>query len=171
MSENNDLTSTNGLPGEEFNPVFITHEELNKKNENIDYSNVYESPTIKTRYFSTLIDLLVILLFSFGVSALFEEIGQVPDYTRGIFLVLVVFLYEPTLVSVGSTFGQFVLNIRVRSFKNPEKKLAFPLVFIRFMIKFFLGWLSFITVTFNINRRAIHDFASGSIVIANKIKK
>jgi uncharacterized RDD family membrane protein YckC len=118
-----------------------------------------------------LIDGIVILLLALGISTLLEKLGQVPDYARGILFVIVVVLYEPILVTIGTTVGQFFLNIRVRDFKNPGNKLAFPLVLLRFIVKIFLGWLSFITVTFNINRRAIHDFASGSIIISNKIEE
>jgi hypothetical protein len=171
MSENIDLTNNNDSLEQELPSVFIKLEELNEKKERIDYSKVYILPSIKTRYFSTLIDIIVITLLSLGISALFEKMGQVPDYVRGVLFVGVFILYEPVLISVGSTIGQLLLNIRVRKFKNPEKKLAFPSVFLRFVIKVLFGWLSFITVTFNINRLAIHDYACGSIMIANKIEE
>jgi hypothetical protein len=32
-------------------------------------------------------------------------------------------------------------------------------------VKGFLGWLSFITINFNDEHRAIHDFASDSVMI------
>ena len=156
--------------GQELPPVFIKTEEVDEKKKTIDYSKVYVLPTIKTRYFSMLIDVVVILMLALGITSLLEEIGQVPDYVRGILFVIVVILYEPILVTFGNTIGQLLLNIRVRQFNNPGKKLAFPIVLLRFIVKLFLGWLSFITVTFNLNRRAIHDFASGSIMIANRIK-
>lgn len=168
MSEIDDLRNKDIL-GNEMPPVFIITEKIREKKETIDYSKVYVLPTIKTRYFSMLIDVVVVLMLTLGITFLLEKIGEVPDYVRGILFVVVVILYEPILVTFGTTIGQLFLNIRVRQFNNPEKKLAFPIVLIRFIIKIFLGWLSFITVTFNINRRAIHDFASGSIMIANKI--
>jgi uncharacterized RDD family membrane protein YckC len=149
--------------------IYIKAEELPEKTEKIDYSKVYELPPIKVRYFSMLIDGICILVFSFALAMLFDKIGEVPDYVRGICFVLVVLLYEPILVSLGSTIGQLVMDIRVRSFQDPEKKLNFFLVIVRVSFKLILGWLSFLTVTFNTNRRAIHDFMSGSIVVAKKI--
>jgi uncharacterized RDD family membrane protein YckC len=154
--------------GQESQTVFIKTEGISENQAKIDYSKVYELPSIKTRYFSMLIDVIMILLLALGISSLFEKIGQVPDYVRGILFFVVVILYEPILVTFGTTIGQLLLNIRVRNFSNPTKKLTFPLVLLRFIIKIFLGWISFISVTFNVNRRAIHDFASGSIMIANK---
>ena len=117
-----------------------------------------------------MIDLLVILLLSLAISALFEKIGEVPNYVRGILFLIVFILYEPILVSFGATIGQLIMNIRVRSLKSPENKLVFHLALLRTIIKVLLGWLSFLTVTFNINRRAIHDFVSNSIMIANKLQ-
>jgi uncharacterized RDD family membrane protein YckC len=168
MEKIDDFTEKDILD-QDLGPVFIKAEEITEKKETIDYSKAYILPSIKTRYFSTLIDITVMLLLSLGISSLFERIGQVPDYVRGILFVVVFILYEPILVAFGSTVGQLILNIRVRNFYNPLKRVAFPMVFVRFVIKVFLGWLSFITVTFNINRRAIHDFVSGSVMISNRL--
>jgi uncharacterized RDD family membrane protein YckC len=170
MTESVDFTRDKDVPGQETPLVFIKTEESIEKPEEIDYSKVYVLPTIKTRYFSTLIDVLIIVLLSLGISSLLETIGQVPDYIKGILFLVVILLYEPILVAFGTTVGQFFLNIRVRNFEDPRIKLAFHLAIFRSFVKIILGWLSFITVTFNLNRRAIHDLASGSIVIANKIK-
>jgi len=155
---------------EELQPVFMNFEEISLKKATIDYSKVYVLPTIKTRYSSMLIDIVIMLIIAIGISSLFENIGDVPDYVRGILFVMVFVLYEPILVSFGATIGQLLMNIRVKKFKNPSQKIAFPLLIIRLLVKALLGWISFITVTFDINRRAIHDFACGSIMVANKIE-
>ena len=169
MNGENDLADNKHVSGLDLQPVFIKAGETQKKEEKTDYSKVYVLPSIKTRYFSTLIDIIVILLLSLAVSSLFEKVGQVPDYIRVVVFIIVVILYEPVLVSFGSTLGQLLLNISVRDFNNPEKKLVFHLAFLRLIVKAFLGWISFITITFNKNRRAIHDYAGNSIMISNKI--
>jgi uncharacterized RDD family membrane protein YckC len=145
-------------------PLFITTEE-NDENKKIDYSKTYILPSIKKRYFSTLIDILVIIGISLLISFLFEKIGEVPNSVRAILFIVVFILYEPLLVTFGATIGQLILNLRVRNFKNPDQKLFVTLAIIRTLFKVILGWLSFITVTFNTNRRAIHDFVSNSIMI------
>jgi len=170
MIEKNDSNVNDNILDQNLIPEYIKAEEIAEKKEKIDYSKVYELPTIKTRYISILIDGICLLLFALGISALFEKIGDVSGFVRGITFVIVIILYEPILVTLGCTIGQFFMNIRVRDFRNPEKKLSFYLVIFRFIIKIILGWLSFLTVTFNINRRAIHDLASGSIMIANKLE-
>jgi uncharacterized RDD family membrane protein YckC len=170
MTESVDFTKEKDVLGQETPQVYIKTEDLIEKPEKIDYTKIYELPTIKSRYFSTLIDVLIIVLLSLGISSLLEKIGQVPDYLKAILFVVVILLYEPILVSFGTTVGQFFLNIRVRNFRDPKTKLAFHQALLRSLVKILLGWVSFVTVTFNLNRRAIHDLASGSIVIANKIK-
>ena len=169
MTESVDFTKDKDVLGQETPLVFIKTEESIEKPEKIDYTKAYVLPTIKTRYFSTLIDVIIIVLLSLGISSLLEIIGQVPGYIKGILFLVIILLYEPILVAFGTTVGQFFLNIRVRNFKDPKIKLAFHLAILRSFVKIFLGWLSFITVTFNLNRRAIHDLASGSIVITKKI--
>lgn len=45
---------------------------------------------------------------------------------------------------------------------------AFYLYFqaiIRYIIKISLGWISFLTINSNYEKRAIHDFVAGSVVI------
>jgi uncharacterized RDD family membrane protein YckC len=169
MTNSENFTTPKDVLGQDLPPVFIKTEETLEKPEKVDYSKVYVLPTIKTRFFSMLIDVLVIILMALGISKLFDTIGEVPGLVRGILFALVVVFYEPVLVTFGSTIGQLLLNIRVRSFKNPDQKVAFHMIILRFAVKVFLGWLSFITVTYNINRRAIHDFISGSIMISRKI--
>jgi len=171
MTEPEELNVNNDVLEQQITPIFVKKESITEPIEPVDYSKVYILPSIKIRYFSTLIDICVIFLLALGVSSLFEMIGEVPDTIRGVLFVIVFILYEPILITLGATVGQFFLHIRVRRFNNPEKKVLFHLLLLRLLAKGLLGWLSFITVTFNPNRRAIHDYLSGSIMIANKIRE
>jgi len=169
MKNSKDHMKTEVVPDQGVPPVYIKNEDVSENKGKIDYSDVFVLPTIKTRYFSMLIDICVIVVVAIGASYFFEAIGEVPDYLRVIVFIIVFILYEPILVTLGSTVGQYFLNIRVRRFKDPGKRVLFHLLLLRLTVKALLGWISFITVTFNINRRAIHDIASGSIVIAQRI--
>jgi len=170
MNESEDFTKETDVLGQEMSPSFIKAEELTEKPTKIDYSKIYVLPTIKARYISMLIDVLIIVLISIALSSLFEIIGQIPGFVKGIIFVVIVLLYEPILITSGSTVGQLFMNLRVRDFKHPDQKLTFHLAILRTLIKILLGWLSFVTVTFNVNRRAIHDFASGSVMLSKRIK-
>jgi uncharacterized RDD family membrane protein YckC len=176
MKESEEFTKKKDVQDQEAPLVYLKTEELNEKPgepaekpEKIDYSKVYVLPTIKARYTSMLIDVLIIVLLSIGITSLIERVGGVPGFVKGILFIVVVLLYEPILVSSGTTIGQLIMNLRVRNFKQPDKKLTIQSAILRSAVKIFLGWLSFVTITFNVNRRAIHDMASGSIVISNKI--
>src|ERR1035437_4063967 len=98
--ENTELTQNDSLP------TFIKAEDIAEEVNKIDYSQTYELPSIKTRYFSILIDVIVIFMLSIGVSTILEKIGNVPGYVRGILFFIVVILYEPILVTFYSTVGQ-----------------------------------------------------------------
>jgi len=154
--------------GQDINPVFIQTEKVREKKEKIDHSQSFELPSIKTRYTSMLIDVLLIILISLGIAELLDSRNEIPGYVRGILFLIVVILYEPFLISFACTFGQLLMRIRVKKFRNPNERICIVNAIFRSIIKATLGWLSFITVTFNSNRRAIHDYVCGSIVIIKK---
>ena len=162
---NHPMTTT---PKHQTNDQPIYVEDKNELHNEIDLSKVYELPTIKTRYISTFIDLLIIFLASFGLAELFDAIGEVADYLRALGFALIVVMYEPILVTFGCTIGQLIMSIRVRRFKNPEKKITIIAALQRIVMKALLGWISFIMIIFNRHKRAIHDYVSGSIVIIPK---
>lgn len=129
----------------------------------------YEFPSLVSRiqaiFFDTLILIGVFILAAYVIS-LFKE---TPGWTRALVFITMAFLYDPFMVSIfGGTVGHRMMKIRVKSYKNPEKNIWIAEAFFRFFIKATLGWLSFITVTGNERKRAIHDYASGSIVIVVK---
>ncbi len=68
--------------------IFVKLEEINEDNEKvynsrvINHSKVFVLPSIKTRYFSTLIDGIVIVLLFIGVTTILQKYEQVPDYVR-----------------------------------------------------------------------------------------
>lgn len=169
MTDNNIYPNEN--LGDENSDEHSNEEKTAITNKEIDYSSIYELPTLTTRYKSILIDAICITLLFIGIATIFEKIGNIPDSVRGVTFVVVILLYEPILVSLGCTIGQFLMGIRVRDFKNPETKLNPILILVRFGVKVLLGWISFLTTTFNKNRRAIHDYASGSIMVASKLEK
>ncbi|NJK96334.1 MAG: RDD family protein [Bacteroidales bacterium] len=168
-----DLTSDEQIQHSELTDsvAFITSDNEAIKKEITDHSETYVLPSIKIRYASILIDAIVITLFAFSISSILDKIESVPDFVRGTLFIFLLGLYEPLLLSTGCTIGQLLLNIRVRRFNDPQKKIYFHMALIRFVIKVSLGWLSFITVTFNKNRRAIHDFAGNSVMITNTYPK
>jgi uncharacterized RDD family membrane protein YckC len=150
-------------------PIFVDTNDLDIDRGKKDYSKVYELPSIKARYISTLIDIMLIMLAIFGIVELLDKFENVPDYIRYV-LIAVVILYEPILTTISCTLGQLLMDIRVRKFKDPEKKVLFHEAIIRLLPKLILGWISFLLIIFSVNKRAIHDYVSGTIVIIPKRK-
>src|SRR5678815_2062789 len=126
-------------------------------------------PSLAKRIQSIFIDSLLIIVLMFLSAWILDKMN--PEQNEGdewIRIVLFIALwgvYEPLSMTLGCTLGNYLMKIRVRKHNNAGKKINLLQAYARFIIKFFLGWLSFITISFNPERRAIHDFASGSIVV------
>lgn len=122
-------------------------------------------PLLGDRIQSTFIDMLFIVFCMFILAAVLDRYEQIPDGVRaGLFIGLWV-LYEPLCTSLGATIGNSIKGIRVRRVGNTSKRILFPLAVVRYALKVLLGWVSFLTIHSNKERRAIHDFASGSVMI------
>jgi uncharacterized RDD family membrane protein YckC len=102
---------------------------------------------------------------SFAASSLLDRFENVPDWVRIVLFFGLWALYEPLMTTFGGTLGNRIKGIRVRQKSHPVLKISFPQAFIRYLIKACLGWLSFITINTNKEKRAIHDFVSGSVMI------
>lgn len=80
-----------------------------------------------------------------------------------------IFLYDPLLTSIaGNTIGHRLMGLTVRKFDNPYRNISLGNAILRFSVKALLGWISFLTITGNKYKRAIHDMVGNSIVICRK---
>jgi uncharacterized RDD family membrane protein YckC len=57
------------------------------------------------------------------------------------------------------------MGIRVRTVSKLERIFLLQ-AYLRIVVKIFLGFISFFSIIFSKRKRAIHDFASGTIVVA-----
>lgn len=128
---------------------------------------VYEYPLLVKRYQAMFIDawlLLFVIIILFAIN---------DDHPTGqlllkLLLLIAIFIYEPLLTSYSTTIGQKLTGIRVRDIHDPGKRISLGKAYIRFFTKAILGWVSFISIHFNPEHRAIHDFAGSSVVIKVK---
>ncbi|MTI29711.1 RDD family protein [Xanthovirga aplysinae] len=111
-------------------------------------------------------------LLSFLVFAILMLVVKDPVVGRPIALtvfVIFVLLYEPIMLTkFGATIGHQTVNIKVVSIKDHDQRISIFNGIIRIVIKAIFGWASFLTINFNSNHRAIHDFMSSSIVLKNQ---
>ena len=125
-----------------------------------------EYPGIVTRIQALFVDLIVMLLIFTLAAYIIDFAGGAPGWLRGSVLFTMVFLYDPLTLSLyGGTLGHYLMGIRVKREDDLSKNIMLPLAFLRLFFKSLLGWISFLTVTGNKRRRAIHDLISGSVVI------
>jgi uncharacterized RDD family membrane protein YckC len=122
-------------------------------------------PSLTDRFQSLLIDSIVILLLMFTLSSVIENFENFSNCTRILIFFIVWALYEPLATTLGFTLGNYIAGVRVRKFKDVNRKINFFQSLIRFIMKVLFGWLSFITTLTHKKGRAIHDLVSGSVMI------
>ena len=123
-------------------------------------------PSLVSRIKALFVDFIFLLVIFAGTSLLINAIGGVPDFIKGSIAIFMLCLYDPLLTSVlGGTLGHKAMGLGVRRYNDPERKISFGHAIVRFIVKGFLGWISFLTVTSNKRKRAIHDIASGSMML------
>lgn len=129
--------------------------------------NHYKYPLLLRRYQSLFIDAILLLFIMIIVMVLTEKFPHAITI-RITVLISMALLYEPLLTAYSSTIGQKIMGIRVRDARDPSKRIDLVQSYFRCFTKGFLGWLSFVTIHFNPEHRAIHDLVASSVMI--KIK-
>lgn len=126
-------------------------------------------PSLLMRVQALLIDVVLVLVI-FVLSS--YALRGLDDYSVGLKIFIFafcLFLYEPTLIAFsGGTIGHKLRGLRVKRYEEPDKNLSIFSAVGRVVVKSLLGWVSFITVSFNSEKRAIHDYTAGAVVIINK---
>lgn len=121
-------------------------------------------PRLPRRYAATAVDGLLIL------AAMIIPTIVLPSDTalmRGIRIAVAtgaILVYEPICTGRFVTLGQWAAGVRVRRF-DTGVRIGLLRAYGRLLIKGFLGFISFFSLAFTPGRRALHDMATGSIVI------
>jgi uncharacterized RDD family membrane protein YckC len=131
--------------------------------ENVTSNKVY--PSLSDRVQSNFIDVILIMVLIFVAAAALDKYDNAPDWIRIVLFFGLWAVYEPLCTTLGCTLGNYMKGIRVRRYTNESKRINFFAAFVRYCIKILLGWISFISIHFNPERRAIHDFAAGSVMV------
>ena len=128
-----------------------------------------EYPELKTRIQSTFIDFVLMIILMFLAAWILDKAGvgdeEESGLMRGIVFIAIWGVYEPLSTTLGATLGNYLMKIRVRKVNARGKKINILQAFLRFAFKFTLGWLSFLTIHFDEQRRAIHDIVAGSVML------
>ena len=122
-------------------------------------------PMLIERIQSLFIDLILMIVLMYLFSAILDKFQDPPNWIRITLYLGIWAIYAPLCTATGCTLGQYIKGIRVRSFPNMHRKINFVRALVRYVIKTTLGWISFITINTNPEKRAIHDFAGESVMI------
>ncbi|MEO9511211.1 MAG: RDD family protein [Flavobacteriaceae bacterium] len=121
---------------------------------------------LPSRIKALIIDQIIVIAAMYGVSELFSAFEDISDNLRIAAFFFIFIAYEPLFISLlGGTIGHTYSNIAVKRERDLDKNISFPAALIRLVIKISLGWISLLTVTSNIKRKAIHDYVVNSVVI------
>jgi uncharacterized RDD family membrane protein YckC len=125
-------------------------------------------PSLVRRFQSLFIDTLFIILAMVIISAILNYIPDTPDWIRITLFIFLFGCYEPVFIAfTKGTIGNKLMRIQVKQFNKERKRPNILQAYLRFIFKFFLGWISFLTMHFNPQKRAIHDLVANSVMIQN----
>lgn len=122
-------------------------------------------PLLGDRVQSTFIDLLSMMILMIIFSSILDKYKNAPDWVTIVLFVGIWAVYEPACTAIGCTPGNYIKRIRVRQHGDVSRRINFFQALLRYIVKIVLGWVSFLTIHSNKERRALHDLAVGSVVI------
>lgn len=122
-------------------------------------------PTLQRRFQSVFIDTIAIIISMFLISTILGLFANTPSWLNAILFFAIWGLYEPLSTSLGCTFGNYLMKIRVRQINDISKPINIINAYLRYVTKLLLGWLSFLTIHLNQRKRAIHDLVGQSVMI------
>ncbi len=126
-------------------------------------------PRLIKRVRAVLIDSLLVPLSVFGTLLIGNAVGVSSGVGKAMLLLAPIFILEPGLVALtGGTVGHHLQRIRVATLDGKGNLNIFAATF-RFVVKFLLGWLSFIVVLTTTKHQAVHDLLARSVVIHKDI--
>lgn len=127
-----------------------------------------EYPSLSARLQSIFIDMIFLIALMIIISSLLDHFPNAPSWIRAAAFIAIFAIYEPTCLAFGCTIGNYIKGIRVKKITDTNSRINFFQALLRYIIKISLGWVSFLTIHSNPERRAIHDMASGSVMLYRK---
>ena len=130
-------------------------------------SNKKTFPGIGERFKAVMIDSFVwmglMILTAYILNAISQDIS---DIIRIIAMICIIVIYEPLLISLfGATIGHSVAGIKVVNDNESQTRLSFPVAFFRYILKLFLGGISWLSMLGNSKNKTFHDIIVKSVVV------
>lgn len=84
-----------------------------------------------------------------------------------ILFIVIVLIYDPIGSMTGGTIGYRTMGLKLRR-GDGIRKISITQAYKRSVLKLALGWISFLTITSDKKRRAMHDKAADTLVMFAK---
>src|SRR5262245_25390280 len=123
-------------------------------------------PILTKRYIAAVLDLALLFIFMLIAAVVFQQESETVIRWRVFIILFLYFNYEPLMESRNCTLGKRLTGIRVRDYQDQSKEITIGKAYLRFVVKYVLGGLSFLTMFFNNQRRGLHDYLAKSIVVS-----
>ncbi|GAB4284797.1 MAG: signal peptidase I [Marinilabiliales bacterium] len=137
-------------------------------NMNSQKSNQQEEkyPIMSKRISALFFDIIIYVLLFQLADQIFTMTGSDNKLIKVVLFLGFGILYEGLFTSIlGCTIGHFIMNIRVKQIDNETKNIGIIHAILRVIFKAAFGIISFFSVSFNKERRAIHDYVAKSVVV------
>jgi uncharacterized RDD family membrane protein YckC len=136
---------------------------------NPEFTDEHVYPSIMNRVQALFFDVWIIIgILMFLSSTFFRDYeGRYVGIKIAMFFVILL-IYEPLANMTGGTIGYRTMGMKIRRFGDFDKKIRFSQAFVRSVMKLALGWISFLTISVDPQRRAMHDKATGTVVLHAK---
>jgi uncharacterized RDD family membrane protein YckC len=122
-------------------------------------------PRLVRRVRAVLIDSVLVPVAAIATLLIGVSVGITSPLAKVALFIGPVILLEPVMVMLtGGTIGHHLTRLKVLK-KDGTGYLGFIPATVRFLIKLFLGWFSFIFILTTQKHQAVHDIAAGSIVV------
>lgn len=126
-------------------------------------------PSLMIRVQALFFDLFIVGAIVFNSSRTFFSHYQGEYlFLKVVFFFIALLIYESIANTTGGTLGYRTMGLKIRRFGELNKKLRFSQAFVRSLMKFAFGWISFLSISLDPHRRAMHDKASGAVVLISK---
>ncbi len=122
-------------------------------------------PSVFRRYLGTLLDGVLLFLVLLAIAKIGVPAGS--DRWLLVLFGALVLLYEPMLTVYWCTLGQALMRMRVRDEKTLGR-ISVSQAYSRLVIKYLLGWVSFLSLPFQKRRQAIHDLVTNTVVVETR---
>lgn len=134
----------------------------------IDEEKIF--PSIMNRVQALFVDFWIIVGLDYILNySLFSNFAGALIGLKIALFFAITFVYDPLMSMSGGTLGQRTMGMKVRCFENPHRKIGLAQAYFRSVMKILLGWISFLSISLDPFRRAMHDKASGSVVLQARV--